>query len=388
MNENATNGTVVGITVNSVDSDATTNTVTYSLDDTAGGRFAINSVTGVVTVANGTLLDRESAAAHAIAVRATSADGSSTTRGFTITINDVDEFNVTPISDINAGADRVVENAANGTLVGLTAFASDADTTTNGVAYSLDDTAGGRFAIDANSGLVSVANGLILNYEAATSHNITVRATSVDGSTTTRVYNISLIDGDEFDVSPITDTNASLDRVNENAANGTTVGIVANTFDSDGTTNTIGYSLDDNAGGRFAIDANTGIVTVADGTLLDYELATSHNITIRAASADGSTTTRTFTIALNDLNDKAPVITPNQRFSLSELATIGTVVGDVVGTDADGVGTLQNWSIVSGNSDNIFSISPATGRLTVSDVSRLSFEATNTYTLTLSVSDG
>ena len=388
VNENATNGTVVGITANSVDSDATTNTVTYSLDDTAGGRFAINSVTGVVTVANGTLLDRESAAAHAIAVRATSADGSSTTRGFTITINDVDEFNVTPISDINAGADRVVENAANGTLVGLTAFASDADTTTNGVAYSLDDTAGGRFAIDANSGLVSVANGLILNYEAATSHNITVRATSVDGSTTTRVYNISLIDGDEFDVSPITDTNASLDRVNENAANGTTVGIVANTFDSDGTTNTIGYSLDDNAGGRFAIDANTGIVTVADGTLLDYELATSHNITIRAASADGSTTTRTFTIALTDLNDKAPVITPNQRFSLSELATIGTVVGHVVGTDADGVGTLQNWSIVSGNSDNIFSISPATGRLTVSDVSRLSFEATNTYTLTLSVSDG
>ena len=33
------------------------------------------------------------------------------------------------------------------------------------------------------------------------------------------------------------------------------------------------YSLADDAGGRFAIDAARGVVTVADGSLIDYESA-------------------------------------------------------------------------------------------------------------------
>lgn len=56
VNENAANGTAVGVTANSFDSDATANAITYGLDDNAGGRFTINSVTGIVTVANDSLL--------------------------------------------------------------------------------------------------------------------------------------------------------------------------------------------------------------------------------------------------------------------------------------------------------------------------------------------
>ena len=61
-------------------------------------------------------------------------------------------------------------------------------------------------------------------------------------------------------------------------------------------TDTITYSLDDDAGGRFAINATTGVVTVANNTLLDYETTTSHNITVRATSSDTSTNTAGFTI--------------------------------------------------------------------------------------------
>ena len=50
-------GTVVGITASANDADATTNAITYSLQDDDGGRFTINSSTGVVTVAAG--IDRE-----------------------------------------------------------------------------------------------------------------------------------------------------------------------------------------------------------------------------------------------------------------------------------------------------------------------------------------
>ena len=90
----------------------------------------------------------KSAASHNITVRAASSDGSSNTQVMTINVNDVDEFNVGAITDSDAAANAVDENAANGTVVGVTALASDADATNNTITYSLDDDAGGRFAID------------------------------------------------------------------------------------------------------------------------------------------------------------------------------------------------------------------------------------------------
>ena len=122
------------------------------------------------------------------------------------------------ISDTNAAANSVTENAAIGTLVGITASASDADATTNTITYTLDNDAGGRFAINAGSGVVTVAGAL--DREAAASHGIVVRATSADGSFSTQAFTISLTDVDEFDVGAISDTNAAADSVAENAASG------------------------------------------------------------------------------------------------------------------------------------------------------------------------
>ena len=53
--ENAVNGTATG-TVTGADPDAGA-TLSYSLTNDAGGRFAINATTGAITVANGTLLN-------------------------------------------------------------------------------------------------------------------------------------------------------------------------------------------------------------------------------------------------------------------------------------------------------------------------------------------
>ena len=78
-------------------------------------------------------------------------------------------------------SNTVAENAATGTLVGITALGTDADVGAT-VTYSLTDDAGGRFAINATTGVVTVADGSLLNYEADASHAITVLATSSDGS--------------------------------------------------------------------------------------------------------------------------------------------------------------------------------------------------------------
>src|SRR6185436_2752250 len=118
------------------DADATTNGVTYSLVDNAGGKFAIHATTGVVTVAGA--IDREAVGASLdIVVRATSADGSTADKTFTIAINDVDDNPVVGPTDTDgATGGSVAENAANGTAVGITASASDADIGAT-ISYSL-----------------------------------------------------------------------------------------------------------------------------------------------------------------------------------------------------------------------------------------------------------
>ena len=328
--ENAVVGTTVGVTADAVDSDATTNSITYSLDDNAGGRFTIDGVTGVVTVAGG--LDYETASSHSVVVRATSADGSSATQSFTIQVTDVNESGVTAISDSDGGADTVLENSANGTSVGITAFADDVDGTDT-VSYWLDDDAGGRFAIDSATGEVTVASAI--DREAAGSYDITVRATSTDTTSTTRVFTITIGDVDEFDVTAVNDVDAAVNEVAENAAVGTTVGVTADAIDSDATSNGITYSLVDNDGGRFAIDSGSGVVTVAGAIDRETDGAT-RSITVRATSDDGSFFDQVFTIAINDVDEFDVTAVNDVDGAVNEVAE-NAAVGTTVGITADAV---------------------------------------------------
>src|SRR5207244_3979548 len=86
---------------------------------------------------------------------------------FTIAVNDVNEFAVTTPVDSNATTNTRDKNAHNSTVDALTAFAKDNDATNNAVTYSLTDNAGGRFAIDANTGVVTVAAAIDREADAA-----------------------------------------------------------------------------------------------------------------------------------------------------------------------------------------------------------------------------
>ncbi len=326
--ENAAAGTKVGITAFASDGDASTNGVTYSLDNDAGGRFVIDAVTGEVRIAAGASFDRESEASITIGVTATSQDGSSSTQSFAIAVTDVDEFGVTTPTDTDAAANSIAENAAAGTKVGITAFASGAAGATNGITYSLANDAGGRFVIDAVTGEVRIAAGASFDRESEASITIGVTATSQDGSSSTQSFAIAVTDVDEFDITPLSDSDAAANAVNENAAIGTTVGITAFASDGDATTNGITYSLTDNAGGRFAIDASTGVVTVAGA--IDHEAAATQTITVLATSADGSSTTQSYTITINDVDEfgvTTPTDTDAAANSIAENAAAGTKVG-------------------------------------------------------------
>jgi uncharacterized delta-60 repeat protein len=206
----------------------------------------------------------------------------------------------TPV-DTDPGANEVNEGA--GGPVGITVSSTDAE---SGVTYSLSDDANGRFQVDADTGVVTVADPSLLNFEDDASHTVTVVADDGSGppnATSSQTFTITV--NNVAPTQPV-DDDPTESEVEENAANGTEVGIDVSSTDPNGAAagGNVTFSLSDNAGGRFQIDAATGVVTVADGSLLDFETATSHDITVVADDGSGAanaTSSRDFTVNLTDV---------------------------------------------------------------------------------------
>jgi len=197
---------------------------------------------------------------------------------------------------------------------------------------------------------------------------------------------ITVLDVNEMGVSTITDTNLDANSIMENSASGALVGFTAAANDSD-ISDSVSYSFQSN-NELFAIDPNTGEISVKPTAVIDYEQEKSHTVVVQATSTDGSISTQSIDIAVEDENDNAPSITTVQQLSIPEDASTGESLHTINASDVDTVGTLQNWTIVSGNTAGIFSIDPLTGEITVSDSAALDYEQIQQYTLQVQVSDG
>ena len=73
--------------------------------------------------------------------------------------------------------------------------------------------------------------------------------------------------------------------------------------------------------GAFAIDGDSGEITVADGSMLDYETNTSHSISVRVTDGDSNTYDEAFTVSLNNLVEDSSA--PTNLSSGIELNTDG-----------------------------------------------------------------
>ncbi|SEL60939.1 gliding motility-associated C-terminal domain-containing protein [Chitinophaga rupis] len=120
------------------------------------------------------------------------------------------------------------------------------------------------------------------------------------------------------------------------------------------------------------------ITPVADGAV---------NVSVPANAAvntgnNGNTASNTVTITYDVT---APVIA-NASFNVYDNSTAGTVVGTL--TAAETAGTLQSWTLVTDGSGGAFALNAATGAITVKDAALLKTKAGQTFTLTVTVSDG
>ena len=99
--EGAGNGSTLGITAFAAEPNGAASTYSLIADTSLGG-FTINAVTGVVTIADATKIDFETAAGHSYGITVQATNGAQTTsQAFTIAVADVAPS--TPV-DSNAGA--------------------------------------------------------------------------------------------------------------------------------------------------------------------------------------------------------------------------------------------------------------------------------------------
>ena len=141
----------------------------FSLLDDAGGLFVLED--NVLRVANGAVIDYETATSHTVLLQAVDGSGQPYEEEFVIQIANM------AISDIAiASGGSVHENSAAHTVVAT--FEASENPLEPAAVYTLVDDANGRFYLDGNT--LKVADGATLDFEVATSH--TVRVSATDGT--------------------------------------------------------------------------------------------------------------------------------------------------------------------------------------------------------------
>jgi hypothetical protein len=377
VNENAANGTFVG-TVVANDPDAG-QTLTYSiLSGNTSGAFAINSTSGALTVGNTAVLNFESIPAFSLVIKAQDNGTGALSAQATITISLV---NVNEAPVIGNQSFNVAENSANGTIVG-TVVANDPDAGQTLTYSILSGNTSGAFAINASTASITVANSSVLNFELNPVYILVVKVQDNGTGTLSNQANITINLSDANEAPIINNQSFS---ITENTSNGTTVGTVIASDPDAGQTLT--YSiLSGNTSGAFAINALSGLLTVANSAALNFESTPGFSLAVSVVDngATALSNQATITISITDINE-APVIS-NQTFSLTENSANGTTVGTVVATDPD-AGQSLTYSILSGNTSNAFVINGSTGVIAVSNSAALNYESNPTFALIIKVQD-
>ena len=418
LSTSARNGAVVG-TVSSTDVDGPTRT--YQLLGGNGG-LAIDASTGVVTVANQKLLV---VGTTTLTVRVTDHGAPSLSADAAITFL-IRKSNTAPaftLNDASGGSVLVKSNTAtlfldentptsptqNGALVGKV-FAGDIDEPGAALPITMTDKSG-AFAFDAATGRISVVDATKLNFEKTSSFTFTFKATDHGvlgipaGISTTFTVTIKLADRNEVPTYPAA---ASTFRIKEKNSAGAAVGTVQAT-DPDKTTpnKTLSYAIvsqvdqNGNAVGLFSIvDSRSGKITVPAAAALNYEASQSYTVVVRASDGAGLFTDQTVTVQVIDVNE-AVVLSlldaaknPATGLTVPENTANGTLVGYIRIENPD-VTRPETFKITL--NDNLgkaftvgtFDAATRLAPITVVNVTKLNFEATNKgqFTLSFSVSD-
>ena len=367
--ENAANGTEVG-TVSASDPDVG-DVLSYAIiGGNTSNAFAIDGTTGLITVNQSSELDFETTPTFNLIVEVSDLENDTATGTITINLVNVNEAPVASSATFS-----VNENSAAGTEVGPV-MATDEDAG-DVLTYEITDgNTSDAFAINSSTGMITVNNPLVLDFESTPIFTLAVRVTDLGQLFDTATITINLVDVNERP----TAIGATF-GVNENSAAGTDVGTVT-AFDPD-VGDVLTYEITDgNTGDAFAINSSTGIITVNNPQALNFESTPIFTLTVQVTDLGQLSDTATITINLVNVNE--PPVASDATFAVNQQSPAGTFVGTVTAIDPD-VGDVLTYEITNGNTNGAFAINRSTGQITVANSSAIS--TPGTFTLTVRVTD-
>ncbi|MHA2939116.1 beta strand repeat-containing protein [Vibrio sp. RC27] len=357
VNENVDAGTLV---YTAVATDQ--NSVTYSLTGSDANSFNINSSTGKVTLKASP--DYEAKSSYSFTVRATDANGNSSDKPVTLSINNLDD--TAPVFTSSNVAS--IEEGSGSNQVVYTAIATD----DSSVTYSLSGADKDSFTINSSNGKVSIKNNP--NFDSQSSYNFTVVATDSAGNETNQNVTLSVIDIDTS--APVFSSGNIANAIDENSGSGQVVYTAAAADDS-----SVTYSISGADAGSFSINSTTGAVTLnADP---DFESKPSYSFTVTATDSSLNSSIQNVTLAVNDLADTditAPTFTSSPTASVDENVSAGTLVYTAVATDA----SAFTYSLTGADS-SAFNLNSSTGAVTLK--ASPDYETKTSYSFTVTATD-
>ena len=367
VDENAAAGAIVGtVAVSDADADSGLATTYQNWQITTGdsnGVFAIGA-DGTITVPDTSLIDFESVAtSYSLSVSVS--DGANTGTG-TVTVNITNSNDEAPVVD-SASYD-LAEDASIDHVLGTLSATDPEDSSLGTTLQDWTITAGNGdaiFGLDSSSGDLSVASTANLDYETG-GHSYALSVTVSDGANSSAAQTISITIIDVNDESPVI-TESQTFAISEESLAGAQVGTVAYSDADDPAINAFTWSIESgNTNSAFAIDPDSGIITVNDADQLTGGII---ELTIRLEDGGGNTTPATATVSIdikeNILPDDFDAAGTTADITLSWSAE-PTDHDYVIYRSSDSACDLLNYSLCAGSA----LINPATSPTVDSAVSQ------------------
>ena len=325
--------------------DVTTgDTLTYSISDgNADGVFAIDSNTGAITLVGA--VDFEAGPTeYVLTVQVSDGNGGTDTAVVTVTVTNVDEgdasFTVTSDGDI--AAPQV------GDVLSVAVDAADPDGNGDGnISYEW-------YQINSAGDKVNIPGATGTSYtlkDTDIGQQIGVRAIYTDAGgqsesveTVASVATVTAVPN----VVPAFDQDAYTADLSEDTASGSPV-ITVTATDAD-TGDSLTYSISDgNADGLFAIDSNTGAITLVGA--VDFETGPAEYVlTIQVSDGNGGTDTVLVTVIVTNVDEGDPVFTGDLTGVIQDVSedpdavlSITGIINNIVDPEGDAVppGTIS-----------------------------------------------
>jgi len=302
MSENRPVGYVVG-NITTSDQDAG-QTLSYSITGgNTGNAFAINSMTGQITVNSVAPINFEVNQTFNLQVTATDNGTPQNSRVGTAVINLLD-LNEQPF--LNPQTFTLSENRPMNQFVGQV-LSYDADfAQTRSFSITAGNT-GNAFSIDSETGSLRVNSVAAINFEINPTFSLTVRVadngTPQQSRSATITINLTNLNEQPFL------SNQTIGNIPENSPNGAVAGTVG-AYDQDAG-QTLSYAITGgNTGNAFAINAATGQVAVNNQAALDFETTPTFNLQITVTDNGSPQQSRTATAVVNLIDQSEPVPGP------------------------------------------------------------------------------